>query len=66
MINHRINGYLATPFESDDLADGIMWVLESKERHDTLSKQARETVEKRYALKTVANQYLSLYRDILK
>ncbi len=66
MINHRVNGYLATPFEFNDLADGIMWVFESKERHDTLSKQARETVEKRFALETVANQYLSLYRDILK
>jgi glycosyltransferase involved in cell wall biosynthesis len=66
MINHRINGYLATPFEFDDLADGIMWVLEQKERHDSLSKQARETVEKRYTFEIVSNQYLSLYREILK
>ena len=66
MINHLINGYLATPFEFNDLANGIMWVFESKERDDRLSKQARETAEKRFSLETVANQYLTLYRDILK
>lgn len=66
MIDHQINGYLAAPFNSDDLADGIKWVLENKERHNLLSQQARKTVEKRYTLKTVAAQYLLLYQDILK
>lgn len=65
MIDHQKTGYLATPFESDDLAAGIIWVIESEEQQDLLSQQARQTVEKRYSLKTVANQYWSLYRDIL-
>jgi len=66
MIDHLGNGYLATPFNSDDLADGIQWVLESEPRHDLLSKHARQTVETRYSLKTVANKYLELYQDIIK
>ena len=66
MIAHQINGYLAKPFEPDQLARGIMWVLENKDRHDMLSQRARQTVVERYALKTVANQYLALYQDILK
>lgn len=65
MIDHQINGYLAMPFDPDDLAGGIMWVLKSKERHAQLSQQARQTVEERYSLKTVANQYRALYQDIL-
>lgn len=66
MIDHQYSGYLASPFESDDLAAGMMWVLENKARHDMLSQQARQTVEERYTLKTVANRYLALYQDILK
>lgn len=65
MIEHQVNGYLATPFESNDLANGIMWVLENKRRHDTLSLRARQTVEEHYALKTVANRYLALYQSLL-
>jgi glycosyltransferase involved in cell wall biosynthesis len=66
MIAHQINGYLAEPFESDELAGGIMWVLENKDRHDMLSQRARQTAVERYALKTAAYQYLALYQDILK
>jgi glycosyltransferase involved in cell wall biosynthesis len=66
MIDNQKNGYLADPFNSDDLADGIMWVIGNKERHNKLSQNARKTVEKRYSLKTVAEQYLALYQDILK
>jgi glycosyltransferase involved in cell wall biosynthesis len=66
MIDHQINGYLATPFEPDDLADGMMWILEDKYRHDMLSQRARQTVEERYALKEVSNRYLALYQSILK
>lgn len=66
MIDHQGSGYLASPFASDDLAAGIMWVLENNERHAMLSRQARKTVLERYALKTVANQYQALYQDILK
>jgi glycosyltransferase involved in cell wall biosynthesis len=66
MIDHQINGYLATPFEPSDLADGMMWVLENESRHDMLSQRARQTVEERYALKALANRYLALYKSILK
>ena len=66
MIEHQINGYLATPFEPNDLADGMMWVLENENRRETLSQRARQTVEGRYALKTVAKDYLALYQSILK
>ena len=66
MIDHQINGYLATPFEVNDLACGIMWVLENKSRHMILSQHARQTVLERYALKAVAYRYLTLYQSILK
>lgn len=66
MIEHQCSGYLARPFGSDDLTDGIMWVLENKARYDMLAQRARQTVVERYNLKKVANQYLALYQNILK
>jgi glycosyltransferase involved in cell wall biosynthesis len=66
MIDHQMNGYLATPFEPNDLAGGMMWVLDDKNRHNMLSQRARQTVVERYTLKVVANRYLALYQSILK
>jgi glycosyltransferase involved in cell wall biosynthesis len=34
MIEHCSNGYLAKPYETEDLARGIAWVLEDPERHE--------------------------------
>jgi len=66
MVDHQGSGFLARPFESDDLAAGIVWVLENNARHNMLAQHARQTVVERYALKTVADRYLALYQDILK
>jgi glycosyltransferase involved in cell wall biosynthesis len=66
MIDHQINGYLANPFEPNDLANGMKWVLENANRHDMLSQCARQTVMERYTLKMVANRYGALYQSILK
>lgn len=66
MVDHEISGYLATPFESSDLADGIRWVLEDADRHDMLSQRARQAAVERYALQTIAHRYSALYQSILK
>jgi glycosyltransferase involved in cell wall biosynthesis len=65
MIDHQKSGYLAEPFEADDLARGIAWVLEDSERHTALGAHARQQVEHRYSMKTVACQYRDLYEDLL-
>ncbi len=65
MIEHQRNGYLARPFESDDLARGIAWVLEDEHRREILSHRAREKVEQEFDIKLIAGKYLALYQDIL-
>lgn len=30
LIDHKLNGFLATPFDCKDFADGILWVLSNK------------------------------------
>lgn len=66
MIEHKKNGYLARPFETDDLARGIEWVLNDDERRKILSLRAREKVEKEFELTLVARWYRKLYEDILR
>ena len=64
MIDHQINGYLAKPFESDDLANGIEWVLNAP-NHDKLCQNAREKVMREFDSKVVAKKYIELYKEIL-
>ncbi|MBN1565873.1 MAG: glycosyltransferase family 4 protein [Anaerolineae bacterium] len=65
MIDHQTNGYLAKPFEIDDLAAGITWVLSDEQRWQTLSAHARQTAEMKFDLSANAQRYKNLYSEIL-
>ncbi|MCL1469350.1 glycosyltransferase family 4 protein [Argonema antarcticum] len=64
-IEHQQNGYLAQPYKIEDLAQGIDWVLENKERHQKLSSSARQKAEQEYPLELQAQRYLSIFTEIL-
>jgi glycosyltransferase involved in cell wall biosynthesis len=66
LIEHQKNGYLAKPYEPSDLARGIAWVLESDDRREKLSFQARCKVVQEFALERIADRHLALYRDIMQ
>jgi glycosyltransferase involved in cell wall biosynthesis len=65
LIEHGRTGYLARPYEPDDLAQGIAWILEDEERRRELSAEARQKVEREFALENVARQYVRLYHELL-
>lgn len=65
MIDHRQSGYLAQPYEVQDLANGIVWILEDSERYQKLSQQARQKVEQEFSLEIQARHYLSLFADLV-
>lgn len=65
IVDHQRNGYLAKPYAVEDLARGIAWVLEDRERHQKLSDKAREKAEKEFNLELQARRYLSLYEAII-
>ena len=65
MIEHEKNGYLAKPFETEDLAKGVTWVLGDEARHQALSQQAREKVETEFSSEKQAKRYLSLFKDLI-
>ncbi|MEG4862071.1 MULTISPECIES: glycosyltransferase family 4 protein [unclassified Microcoleus] len=65
LIDHCSNGYLAKPYETEDLARGIAWVLEDSERHQKLCRNAREKVEAKFTLEVQAREYQKLYEEVL-
>lgn len=66
MIEHQQNGYLAQSFDVQDLARGITWVLENRERHQRLSERAREKVEQEFTLELQAKRYLALFDEVIR
>ena len=65
MIDHQENGYLAEPFETDDLLCGITWILENRERHCKLSYHARQKAEREFNQDLQARRYLALYEELV-
>ncbi|MBP0028071.1 glycosyltransferase family 4 protein [Roseofilum sp. Guam] len=65
MIEHQQNGYLAQAFEIKDLAQGIRWVLEDKERYQNLCDRACQKVEQEFTLEIQADNYLNLFAEII-
>ena len=65
IVDHKKNGYLAEPYDSEDLARGIKWILENEKREKELGINARNKVENDFNIEKVSKQYISLYRKIL-
>ena len=65
MIQHKKQGYLATPFDCQDLANGIDWVLTDAERHQALRHAARQKAEQEFTRSLQAQHYQALFHQIL-
>jgi Glycosyltransferase len=64
IIDHKINGYLAEPFNSEDLKNGIEWILNNK-NYETLSKNAREKIVSHFSEEVLIPKFIELYKEIL-
>ena len=64
IVDRDRNGYIANYGDTEDLARGIVWVIEDKERHQHLRYHARQKAEQEYATSVQALRYLSLFEKI--
>jgi len=64
IVDHKKNGYLAHPLDTQDLAYGIEWILDN-EKYDDLCSNARGKVMREFDSKVVAEKYINLYNEIL-
>jgi glycosyltransferase involved in cell wall biosynthesis len=66
LIQHKKNGFLASPFDIKELAAGIVWVLEDHERKNTLERNARQQAESDFSIELQTSRYIDLYNEICK
>lgn len=65
IIDHMVNGYLATPMDAHDLARGISFILEA-ENYAELCQNSRNKVVREFDSKLIATKFVDLYDQILK
>jgi len=61
IVAHRQTGYLSEPFDVQDLAAGIEWVLRATQSDPALGNAARERACRLWDSRIVARQYADLY-----
>jgi len=65
LVEHGVNGYLASPYDVKDLAHGIEKIIASPKIQKEYGIIAREKIVKCFDIKNVAKQYLSLYQELI-
>lgn len=63
MIDHKINGYLAKPFDVEDLAQGIIWLLNNPDASE-MSLASRGKILNNFNYDLIAKSYLKYYQSI--
>ena len=64
MIDHQVNGYVADYKSADDLAKGMLWILNHKNIPE-LRQQAVQKVQRCYEEGVVVQQFIQLYQNLL-
>ena len=63
IIDHKINGYLAEPFSTDDLVGGINYILEQS-LENSFCEQCRAKAIKNFDLKNMVKSYNDIYKEL--
>jgi glycosyltransferase involved in cell wall biosynthesis len=66
IVEHKVTGYLAKPFDTLDMAEGINWVLTDIENLRQLSTNASKRANDLWNMEVIGRKYLELYDSILK
>ena len=66
IVTHKETGYLAKPFDTQDLAEGICWVIDEQSRGDHLAIQSRQHAVSSFSPEVAGNQYLQMYEEALQ
>ena len=64
IVEHKKTGYLAEPFNTEDLANGIMFIIDQRKTKQ-LANNARERAIKKFSEKRISEAYLKIYEKLL-
>ena len=62
IVVHKETGYLATPYKSEELAQGVEWCISNKEK---LSKNCLEKAKREFDGEGIVKKYINVYEDAL-
>jgi glycosyltransferase involved in cell wall biosynthesis len=65
LVEDRVNGALAPPFDVRALADAVDWTLADEARWRRLADEARRSAERELNLELQARRYLALYEELV-
>ena len=65
IISHQKTGYIAKAFDTNDMAKGILWVLDNY-KNINFEVNAREQILQKFSEKKISNSYEDIYKNILK
>jgi glycosyltransferase involved in cell wall biosynthesis len=63
IVSHQETGWLAQPFDTQDLAQGVQWILADAQRKIQLAQTARRSALDKYSAEVVSSQYLAVYES---
>lgn len=66
IVEHGRTGYLAKPYDTGELADGIEQVLNSTGQDSAMRRAARNRAETLWTASVVARQYLAVYKTAME
>jgi glycosyltransferase involved in cell wall biosynthesis len=64
LITHGETGYLAQPFEIEDLAQGLSQLILDVDRRVSMSLQSREWIENNVSMTKIVALYQNIYREL--
>ncbi len=65
LIDHQQNGYLAQPFNIEDLKQGIIWLLNKTRKNQLLNQKARQKAIIKFDQSLQSKKYQYLFEKIL-
>ena len=65
LISHGETGYLAKPYIVEDLATGIINVLNDDSLRKSMAERSRRWIEDNLSLHQIAQRHLKLYRQLI-
>jgi len=65
IVEHKLNGYLATPFDSSSLCEGLLWIYNLNiEKRLQLGQCGRVHVIDSFCQEVVGRQLISIYKEL--
>ena len=65
IVQHEETGYLVQPFDTMALAERISAIVSDREKHQSMSKAARDSAVKRFSCSVIAKKYMNVYENNL-